>query len=115
MPTWLIVITEHVVVGIDVMAMVLIVVGTVEAFLGAMRTLVQRGSGHERRDVWLRYGRWLIAGLTFQLAADILETSIRADWNRIGQLAAIAAVRTFLNYFLEKDLSEMRERQGEVV
>jgi uncharacterized membrane protein len=115
MPTWLIVITEHVVVGIDAMAMVLIVIGTVEAFVGAMRTLVQRGSGHERRDVWLRYGRWLIAGLTFQLAADILETSIGADWNRIGQLAAIAAIRTFLNYFLEKDLMEMRERQGEVV
>ena len=111
MPGWLVFVTEHAVVGIDTMAMILIVIGTVEAFVGALRTLVRPGSDHERRDVWLRYGRWLIAGLTFQLAADILETSIRADWDRIGQLAAIAAIRTFLNYFLEKDLEEMRVRQ----
>jgi uncharacterized membrane protein len=66
-------------------------------------------NGHERRTVWMNYGRWLIAGLTFQLAADILETSIRTSWEAIGQLAAIAVIRTFLNYFLEKDIVETRE------
>ena len=30
-------------------------------------------TGHELRDGYLRYARWLIAGLTFQLAADIIE------------------------------------------
>jgi uncharacterized membrane protein len=69
-------------------------------------------SGHERRDVWLRYTRWLVAGLTFQLAADIIETSISTGWESVGRLAAIAVIRTFLNYFLERDLSEVRERQG---
>jgi hypothetical protein len=53
-------------------------------------------SGHERRDVWLRYARWLVAGLT----------------NAIGRLAAVALIGTFLNYFLERDLAEVRERQG---
>ena len=55
--------------------------------------------------------RWLIAGLTFQLAADIIETSIRTSWQAIGQLGAIAVIRTFLNYFLERDLADIRERQ----
>jgi hypothetical protein len=31
---------------------------------------------------------------------------ISPRWMDIGQLAAIAAVRTFLNYFLEKDLGK---------
>ena len=68
---------------------------------------------HERRDVWLRYGRWLVAGLTFQLAADIIETSITTDWQSLGRIGVIAVIRTFLNYFLDRDLEEVRERQRE--
>jgi len=71
-------------------------------------------TGHERRDVWLRFGRWLIAGLTFQLAADIIETSITTNWQAVVRLGAIALIRTFLNYFLERDVSEVRARQHEV-
>jgi uncharacterized membrane protein len=106
---WLVPITENVVGVIDAMAIVLIVVGTIEAFVGAIRGIFAPRSGHERRLIWMNYGRWLIAGLTFQLAADILETSIRTNWESIGQLGAIAVIRTFLNYFLEKDLVETRE------
>jgi len=58
--------------------------------------------------------RWLVAGLTFQLAADILLTAITTSWEEVGRLAAIAAIRTLLNYFLERDLSEFRERQDGV-
>jgi uncharacterized membrane protein len=112
MPEWLIVSTEHVVVAIDTMALVLIAIGATEAFVRALLALFRPGSDHDRREIWLRFGRWLIAGLTFQLAADILETSIRTDWQTIGQLGAIAAIRTFLNYFLEKDLRELRERDA---
>ena len=56
--------------------------------------------------MWIRYGRWLVAGLTFQLAADIIETSISTDWEGIARLGAIAVIRTFLNYFLERDIAE---------
>ena len=88
MKEWLIFATENAIVIIDAMALVLIVVGTVEAFFGGLRAmLVSRRSGHERRDVWLRYARWLVAGLTFQLAADIIETSITPSWEEIGRLA----------------------------
>lgn len=52
-----------------------------------------------------------VAGLTFQLAADIVETSIMADWEAVGRLGVIAVIRTFLNYFLERDLGEVREEQ----
>ena len=52
-----------------------------------------------------------MAALTFQLAADIIESSIAPTWESIGQLGAVAVIRTFLNYFLERDLNETRERQ----
>jgi uncharacterized membrane protein len=110
----LVVATEWSSIAISWMALVLILVGTIEAFFGAMRIVFAgaRG-GHERRQVWLTYAHWLVAGLTFQLASDIIETSIAPTWDDIGRLAAIAVVRTFLNYFLERDLGETRERERE--
>ena len=113
MREWLIVVTEAAIVVIDALALVIIVVGTVEAFVRGLRLLFSSRSGQARRDVGLRYARWLVAGLTFQLAADIIETSITLDWDAVGRLAAVAVIRTFLNYFLENDVGEMRERERE--
>jgi uncharacterized membrane protein len=107
----LVVVTEYAVLAIDAMATILILVGTVEAFVLGGVALLSSRSSHEKRDVWIRYARWLVVGLSFQLAADIIETSIRTDWDSIGRLAAIAVIRTFLNYFLERDLRETREMQ----
>jgi uncharacterized membrane protein len=113
MKEWLIVATEKAVIGIDALALIIIVIGTIEAFISALRAMFGSPTGHERRDVWLRYARLLIAGLTFQLAADIIETSITTSWQAVARLGAIALIRTFLNYFLERDLSEVRARQHE--
>lgn len=113
MKEWLVHATEISIMAIDGMALLIIAAGTIEAFVNGVRVLVSSSSSHVRRDVWLRYARWLVVGLTFQLAADIIESSISTSWEAIGRLAAIAVIRTFLNYFLEKDLAEVRERQHE--
>lgn len=114
MKEWLIVATGYAVTLIDGLALIIIVVGTIEAFFGGLRVMFSTADGHKRRDVWLRHARWLVAGLTFQLAADIIESATAPSWNDIGRLAAVAVIRTFLNYFLERDLSEVRDRQRAV-
>ena len=114
MKEWLVVITENAIVLIDILALIIVLVGTIEAFFGGMRAMLSSPTGHERRDIWLRYARWLVAGLTFQLAADIIETSITTEWEAVGRIAVIAVIRTFLNYFLDRDLEEVRKRQHEV-
>ncbi|HEX2842877.1 DUF1622 domain-containing protein [Hyphomicrobium sp.] len=111
MEGWLVDITKAVIPVIDMMALLIIVAGTIEAFFSGLVVLLTSRAGHERRDVWLRYGRWLVAGLTFQLAADIIETSITTDWESVARVGAIAVIRTFLNYFLERDLEDVRRRQ----
>jgi uncharacterized membrane protein len=58
----------------------------------------------ERKAVWRRFGTWLLLGLEFELAPDIIGSVISPTWQDIGELGAIAVIRTFLNYFLEKDL-----------
>jgi len=112
MREWLTVITEQAVLWIDAVALVVIVGGTIQAIFGMLRVTFTSATTHQRREVWMHYARWLIAGLTFQLAADIIETSITTDWEAIARVAAIAVIRTFLNYFLEKDFADLREREG---
>ena len=114
MKEWLIFATEQAIIVIDALALVVIVIATIEAFVSALRAMFLSPAGHERRDIWLRFARWLIAALTFQLAADVIETSITTSWQAVARLGAIAVIRTFLNYFLERDLSEVRARQHEV-
>jgi uncharacterized membrane protein len=112
MEVWLIAASKVVALIIDAMALAIIAVGTVEAFVSTLRLVIKRSATNsEKRDVWLRLARWLVAGLTFQLAADIVGTSIAPTWDEIGRLAAIAGIRTFLNFFLDRDLDEIRERQ----
>lgn len=47
--------------------------------------------------------------LEFQLAADIVGTIISPTTAHLIELGAIAVIRTFLNYFLNKELLEQRE------
>jgi len=57
----------------------------------------------------LKFGGWLALALEFQLASDILKTAIAPTYENLIQLGAIAVIRTFLNYFLNKELKELPE------
>ena len=97
------------------LATVLVVaLGAGEALIGlAMGWNKISGQGIKRL-VWVRFASWILLSLEFALAADIVRTAIAPTWDDIGQLAAIAAIRTFLNYFLERDLEAfMHERKPE--
>ncbi len=83
--------------------------GAVIATVGFVRAAVGRRRDREFTDVRLSFGRYLVLGLEFQLASDVLTTAIAPTFEEIGKLAAIAAIRTVLNYFLGKEIE--RERQ----
>lgn len=114
MAEWLRIATEVIASIIDVLALAAIAIGTVEVVVRAVGVMFSaHATNHDKRQVWLLYARWLVIALTFQLAADIIETAVAPSWDDIGKLAAIAAVRTFLNFFLERDLNETRNRDRE--
>jgi uncharacterized membrane protein len=107
MEEWLHLVTQNAVVVIDAMALVIVAIGTAEAFFTGLWVAFPAPAHRRFREILVRYGRWLVAGLTFQLAADIIGTSIAPSWQEVGQLGAIAVIRTFLNFFLERDLAEL--------
>jgi uncharacterized membrane protein len=98
---------DGVVAAIDAAAVLIVFVGAMEMFIACIRSVFQPSpTGRDLRDAYLRFARWLMAGLTFQLANDIIVSARAPSWDDIGRLAAIAFIRTFLNYFLERDIAE---------
>ena len=97
---------------IEAIALFLIAMGTAEALINMVRLLaIPAATGQRRRTVWLDFAQWLVAALTFQLAADLIGTSFSPTWNEIGHLGAIAGIRTFLSYFLDKEVENTRRLQ----
>ena len=106
---------HYVALGIEGAAVLLIVVGAVEALVTVLNPAFTRQSAvGVRRGAWVRFAVWLLLGLEFELAADIIRTAISPTWTDIGQLGAIATIRTVLNYFLEKDIDAYSLSQGDV-
>ncbi len=88
--------------GIEAVSVAIILV----AMLLAIARLTAQAFGRETGDVRMGLARGLSLALEFQLAADIVGTAISPDWDQIGKLAAVAAIRTFLNFFLQRELAE---------
>jgi uncharacterized membrane protein len=107
-------IAHYVSLAIETIAIAAIAIGAIEAVIGMVRVGMRRETkGQDRRAVWLMFARWLVAGLTFQLAADVVGTSFSPSWEELGHLAAIAAIRTFLSYFLDREVDDTRKLQKE--
>jgi uncharacterized membrane protein len=107
---------QHVKDAVDFMVPIAEAIGVSVIAVGVVVTLVTwvlselrvRPTSYER--VRLQLGRYLALGLEFLLGADIMATAVSPTFQEIGQLAAIAAIRTALNYFLTQELDRERTR-----
>ena len=90
---------------------IVIFVGAALAFARFVVVAVRDRRAQAFVPVRLDLGRFLALGLEFQLASDILRTAITPTFRELGQLAAVAAIRTALNFFLAR---ELREEQADL-
>lgn len=88
---------------VEGIAAIVIAHAIVRAFVLYTRSSVSPSS-IDKMEIRLSLGKSLALALEFLLAADILRTAVAPNWDDIGKLAAIAALRTLLNYFLEREL-----------
>lgn len=107
------IIAANMILVIQAMAMLVVAFGTLQAFVASIRAMFHPATASHRFQCgYVQYARWLVVALTFQLAADIIATAFSPSWEEIGHLAAIAVIRTFLNYFLERDMAAVEEREA---
>ena len=98
--------------GVDLLVRLVEAAGAIVIFIGAVIAVVGFLRALPKRDperftpVRLSLGRFLALGLEFQLASDVLRTAIAPSFEELGKLAAVAAIRTALNFFLAREIRE---------
>ena len=101
--------------GVDAVVRLVEAAGATVIFIGAVIAIVGFLRALPRRDpdafVPVRIGlaRYLALGLEFQLASDVLTTAIAPSYEELGKLAAVAAIRTALNFFLAREIREEQQ------
>ena len=95
-------------IALEAVSVVCILLGLVATLQMAIAKTTSR-RGLSFLDIRLGFGTWLALALEFQLAADILSTTVAPSFQALGKLGAIAIIRTFLNFFLNKELEAEAE------
>lgn len=99
--------------GLEIGAALVIAAGLLKLIFFYFRELVQEKKTVSAIEARVRFGSAVALSLEFLLGADVLATAVAPGWDDIGKLAAIAVVRTALNYFLAKDLMEIKKLRAE--
>ena len=103
-------VASYVALVLEAVVVLTVAIGAIEALYRIlMATVVRRSSDWDRRAVWLRFAGWILLALEFALGADLVRTAIAPSWEDIGKLGAIAGIRTFLGFFLGRDLETAEE------
>lgn len=90
--------------------------GGLVILLEVVRTVIHYVAAFVRREranmpaLRMRLGQSMVMGLEFQVAADILKTAVSPTWNDILFLSTLIALRTVLNYLLERELKVLDAR-----
>jgi uncharacterized membrane protein len=95
--------------GVEMLGTVVIAVALLQFLTAYLPAIFRAQQQTTNRRLRVRFGSSLTLALELLLAADILRTAVAPTWEEIGKLAAIAAIRTVLNYFLERELQTLRK------
>lgn len=90
----------------QLLAMVVLSIGIIRALRIYLADVLTPGrSAAAVQASRMELGHSFSLALGFLIGASILKTTLAPTWTDIGQLAAIIAIRTILNYFLLHDIA----------
>lgn len=94
---------------LEAATLVLLALGALMAVINLIAGFAARRPPNEvSLAVWQGLSRWVMVGLEFLLASDLVSTVVSPSWDELGRLGAIAAIRTLLGFFLGRDLEAAR-------
>jgi uncharacterized membrane protein len=94
--------------GLEIIAAAVIAVALIRLIAEYFQTVVKVKSGLTAMAARVQFGSAVAVALELLLGADVLATAVAPTWDEIGKLAAIATIRTVLNYFLERELKHSK-------
>jgi uncharacterized membrane protein len=89
-----------------------IVWGALLGAVGFIRAEFARLRGHpdpaSNETVRVRFGSYLLLGLEFLIAADIIGTVVKPTLTDVAILGGIVVIRTVISFFLNRDIAAAR-------
>ncbi|MGI0482412.1 DUF1622 domain-containing protein [Geminocystis sp. CENA526] len=100
---------------LEIFSVFCVIIGFIKTLQLAFVMSRRRNPLQSFNKIRLRFGMWLVIALEFQLGADILATTVAPSFDGLIKLGLIAIIRTFLNYFLVKELEAQLELEKEEI
>jgi len=96
--------------AVEILAAVIIGLAVIKTMYNYATVLKKTGLKITREAIRVQFGSSVAVSLELLLGADVLATAVAPSWNDIGKLAAIAVIRTLLNYFLGLELKHIQTK-----
>lgn len=104
-------IAKHITIGVshavEILAALIIAFAVIKVLINYM-IILYPGKLLTKEKIRIQFGSSVAVALELLLGADVLTTAVAPSWGDIGKLASIAILRTALNYFLGKELKQIK-------
>jgi uncharacterized membrane protein len=98
---------------LEIASVLIIVIGLISVLAFSYKIRGKHLSPFHIR-VRIKFGGWLVLALEILLASDIIQTTVSPTYENLIKVGAIALIRTFLNYFLGREIKEESEEAKEL-
>lgn len=102
---------------ISVISLLIVTYGALIAFIAFIINELKRFTGKYTsiniRRLRATFGTYLLLGLEFLIASDILKTVLEPTLNELAILGGIVILRTVLSVFLNKEIKELEAENEE--
>lgn len=99
--------TSH---AVEILAAIIIAIAVIRTLYNYLSLVKSAASAITKEEIRVQFGSSVAVSLELLLGADVLATAVAPSWDDIGKLAAIAIIRTLLNYFLERELKHIHNK-----
>lgn len=100
---------------ISVISLLIVTYGVFVGFIAFLYNEIKRFNGtyslNNIRELRTDFGSYLLLGLEFLIASDILKTVVDPTLDELAILGGVVIVRTILSVFLNKEIKELDQNE----
>ena len=96
---------------ISVTSLLIVTYGALIGIISFLKNEIRRYSITNIRKLRATFGTYLLLGLEFLIASDILKTVLEPTLNELALLGGIVVLRTILSVFLNKEIKELESEE----
>lgn len=109
---WLVEALEWVAAGIDLFAILVLLVGAARFMAGCTRgELFRKGKARVQtlNAERIELGRYILAGLELFIVSDVIHTALSLKFSDLAFLGLLVVIRSVISFFLEREIAGLKK------